>query len=66
MAPVLPQHENEGGDKHVERGLLPRLDESSTLSGSTNSADNQCVMQIAPESTPKKGKAGCFVFMRLE
>ena len=35
MASVLPQHENEGEDKHVESKLVPRLDESSNLSSST-------------------------------
>ena len=35
MAPVLPQHENEVGDKRVESILFPRLDEGSTPSWST-------------------------------
>ena len=35
VAPVLPQHENEVGDKRVESILFPRLDEGSTPSWST-------------------------------
>ena len=58
VAPVLPHHENEVGDKHVESGSIPRLDESSTLSSSTNNANNQCVVKITPDFTPKKVKPG--------
>ena len=65
MALVLPQHENEGRDKHVESGSIPRLDESSTLSSSTNNANNQCVAQITPGFTPKKIKPGVlFLYAR--
>lgn len=60
MALVLPQHENEGRDKHVESGSIPRLDESSTLSSSTNNANIQCVAQITPGFTPKKVKPANF------
>ena len=35
MALVLPIHENEGKDKHVESVWLPRLDEGSIPSSST-------------------------------
>ena len=65
MALVLPQHENEGRDKHVESGSIPRLDESSTLSSSTSNANNQCVAQITPGFTPKKVKPGVlFLYAR--
>ena len=60
MALVLPQHENEGRDKHVESGSIPRLDESSTLSSSTSNANIQCVAQITPGFTPKKVKPANF------
>ena len=36
MALVLLRDENEGGDKHVESTLFPRLDEGSIPSSSTN------------------------------
>ena len=36
VASVLQQVENEGEDKHVESKLIPRLDEGSNPSNSTN------------------------------
>ena len=36
VASVLPQPDNQSEDKHVESKLVPRLDESSSLSSSTS------------------------------
>ena len=40
MASVLLFPDNEGEDKHVESKLIPRLDESSNLSISTEKASS--------------------------
>ena len=52
MASVLSIHENSGEDKHVESVWLPRLDEGSTPSSSTNNIDNQVFMLFAPQNAP--------------
>ena len=41
MASVLLLPDNEGEDKHVESELIPRLDESSNLSSSTEKTGKQ-------------------------
>ena len=41
MASVLLGPDNEGEDKHVESELIPRLDESSKLSSSTEKTGKQ-------------------------
>ena len=41
MASVLLGPDNEGEDKHVESELIPRLDESSNLSSSTEKLVNR-------------------------
>ena len=41
VASVLPQLENQGEDKHVESILVPRLDESSNLSSSTEQVSDE-------------------------
>ena len=45
VASVLPQHQNQSEDKHVESRLVPRLDESSNLSSSTFISINIINMQ---------------------
>ena len=52
MASVLLILENLGEDKHVESVWLPRLDEGSTPSSSTNNIDNQVFMLFAPQNAP--------------
>ena len=52
MALVLFLHENLGEDKHVESVWLPRLDEGSTPSSSTNNIDNQVFILFTPQNAP--------------
>ena len=56
MASVLLILENLGEDKHVESVWLPRLDEGSTPSSSTNKIDNQIVTGFTPRNTPYNKK----------
>ncbi len=53
---LLPDNQNEA--KHVESRLLPRLDEGSTPSSSTNTADIQFIIKITPDFTSKNVKLG--------
>ena len=44
MASVLLGPDNEGEDKHVESELIPRLDESSNLSSSTEKTERPSIL----------------------
>lgn len=48
MASVLSVPDNQSEDKHVESSLVPRLDEGSNPSSSTNKIDNQVIMVFTP------------------
>lgn len=48
MASVLSVPDNQSEDKHVESSLVPRLDEGSNPSSSTNRVDNQIITIFTP------------------
>ena len=54
----LPPDQNQQPTKHVESLLIPRLDEGSSPSSSTNKPDYQVITKITPNFTPINVRLG--------